>query len=44
MALREVKPLNENQWNQVTKELSTGPTDESIAIVNEALASEIIEE
>ena len=44
MALREVKPLNEKQWQQVTSELDAGPTDESIAIVTEALASEIIEE
>ncbi len=37
MALREVKPLDEKQWEQVTSQLKSGPTDESISTVEKAL-------
>lgn len=37
MALREVKPLNEKQWQQVTTALKTGPTEEQKRLVAKAL-------
>ena len=37
MALREVKPLDDKQWAQVTSQLKAGPTKESISTVKEAL-------
>jgi len=37
MALREVKPLDEKQWKQVTSQLDSGPTAESISTVEKAL-------
>jgi len=37
MALREVKPLNTEQWEQVTTQLKNGPTEQSIETVNEAV-------
>ena len=37
MPLRDVKPLNEEQWKQVTRMMKSGPTDESIAVVTRAL-------
>ena len=37
MVLREVKPLSDEQWEQVTRELDAGPTDESIRTVEEAI-------
>ena len=37
MPLRDVKPLNEEQWAMVTKIVKEGPTDESIAAVKKAL-------
>lgn len=46
MALRQVKPLNDEQWKQVIGELENGPTDRSIDIVEKALqlASHLKEE
>ena len=38
MVLREVKPLSDKQWEQVTRELKAGPTEKSIKTVNDALA------
>ncbi len=38
MALREVKPLDEKQWNQVVKALETGPTPEQKMMIKEASA------
>ena len=37
MTLREVKPLDEQQWAQVQKMLEEGPTPESIKTVKAAL-------
>ncbi len=37
MVLREVKPLNEKQWEQVISQLESGPTVKSIRTVNEAV-------
>ena len=37
MALREVKPLDEKQWNAVQEMMKAGPTKESIQIVQESL-------
>lgn len=37
MALREVKPLNAEQWKLVTNALKTGPTDKQKRIVAEAI-------
>lgn len=37
MALRQVKPLDDKQWEQVTRQLKKGPTEESIRTVKEAL-------
>ncbi len=37
MALREVKPLDNQQWEQVQNMIKTGPTDESITTVKTAL-------
>lgn len=37
MALREVKPLNNEQWEKVTTQLKNGPTEKSIETVVEAI-------
>ncbi len=37
MALREVKPLDENQWKQVSKIVADGPTKESVQNLRDAL-------
>ena len=37
MALREVKPMDDKQWKQVTNQLKAGPTTESINTVKSAL-------
>lgn len=37
MALREVKPMDAKQWEQVTSELKIGPTEKSIRTVKAAL-------
>lgn len=37
MALREVKPMDDKQWEQVTSQLKAGPTEESINTVKAAL-------
>ena len=37
MALRDVKPMDGKQWKQVTSQLRSGPTDESISTVEDAL-------
>lgn len=37
MALREVKPLNTEQWKQVQNMMNNGPTDKSISTVKNAL-------
>jgi len=37
MALREVKPLSEKQWETVSRMTKSGPTDQSIQIVRSAL-------
>lgn len=37
MALREVKPMDDKQWKQVTSQLKAGPTEESINTVKAAL-------
>ena len=37
MALREVKPMDDKQWKQVTDQLKAGPTKESIKTVKAAL-------
>ncbi len=37
MALREVKPLTNEQWKQVTTQLKNGPTEQSIQTVNDAV-------
>jgi len=44
MALREVKPLDEQQWKQVSEIVSYGPTTQSIQNLTEALkiADEIV--
>jgi len=36
MALREVKPLDEEQWNQVVSALETGPTEAQRKMIEEA--------
>lgn len=36
MALREVKPLDEEQWSQVVSALETGPTSEQRKMIEEA--------
>ena len=36
MALREVKPLDEEQWNQVVSALKTGPTEAQRQMIEEA--------
>jgi hypothetical protein len=38
MALREVKPLDEEQWNQVVSALKTGPTEAQRQMIEEASA------
>ena len=37
MALREVKPMDDKQWKQVTGQLKAGPTKKSIKTVKGAL-------
>ena len=37
MTLREVKPMDDKQWKQVTDQLKAGPTKESIKTVKAAL-------
>lgn len=37
MPLRDVQPLNEEQWAQVQEMLRVGPTEESIRVVKESL-------
>lgn len=37
MALREVKPLNAEQWKLVVSTLKTGPTDKQRKLVAESL-------
>lgn len=37
MALREVKPMDDKQWEQVTSQLRAGPTEKSISTVKAAL-------
>ncbi len=37
MALREVKPLNSEQWTQVTTALKSGPTTDQKMFLKEAL-------
>lgn len=37
MVLREVKPMDDEQWEQVTSQLMAGPTEESISTVKAAL-------
>ena len=37
MALRDVKPLDNEQWKQVTDQLRSGPTDKSIKTIEDAL-------
>lgn len=36
MTLREVKPLDEEQWNQVVSALKTGPNDAQRKMIDEA--------
>ena len=36
MALREVKPLDEEQWNQVVSALKAGPTEAQRQMIEEA--------
>ena len=38
MALREVKPLDEEQWNQVVSALKIGPTEAQRQMIEEASA------
>ncbi len=37
MTLREVKPLDEKQWEQVSKIVTDGPTRESVEALRDAL-------
>ena len=37
MPLRDVKPLDDKQWNTVRKMMEVGPTKESIRIVQESI-------
>ena len=37
MPLRNVAPLNEQQWSQVQKMMKEGPTEQSMATVKQSL-------
>ena len=37
MPLRDVRPLDDKQWSQVTEQLKAGPTNKSTKTVNDAL-------
>ena len=39
MALREVKPLDQKQWNQVVEKINNGPTQEQREMMKVAMAN-----